>query len=89
MCGTTGHATLHYVSYLFPRPLHLAAAAGLIRRAEPSPLGRVFPRRPHDNFILRTAPCSVLTVRRAEHEFVEGLGTAGPSLDAASDTERR
>ncbi len=39
--------------------------------------------------VVRTAPCPVLTVRRAEHEFVEGLGTAGPSLDAAPGTERR
>jgi len=39
--------------------------------------------------VVQTAPCPVLTVRRAEHEFVEGLGTAGPSLDAASGTERR
>ena len=39
--------------------------------------------------VVRTAPCPVLTVRRAEHEFVEGLGTADPGLAAASDTERR
>jgi nucleotide-binding universal stress UspA family protein len=39
--------------------------------------------------VIRTAPCPVLTVRRAEHEFVEGLGTADPGLAAASDTERR
>ena len=57
------------------------------RGAEPS--GPRVPRRPHENFILRTAPCPVLTVRRAEHEFVEGLGTADPNLAAASDTERR
>ena len=52
-------------------------------------MGRVFPRRPHENFILRTAPCPVLTVRRVEHEFVEGLGVADPGPATASDTERR
>ena len=80
---------MHYVSCLFPRPLRLAAAEGLVRRAEPSPVGRVFPRRPHENFILRTAPCPVLTVRRVKHEFVEGLGVADPGRATASDTERR
>ena len=39
--------------------------------------------------VVRTAPCPVLTVRRAEPEGVEGLGTADPNLAAASDTERR
>ena len=39
--------------------------------------------------VVRTAPCPVLTVRRAEPEGVEGLGTAGPSLDTAPGTERR
>ena len=39
--------------------------------------------------VVRTAPCPVLTVRRAEHEGVEGLGMDDPGLAAASDTERR
>ena len=57
------------------------------RGAEPS--GPRVPRRPHENFILRTAPCPVLTVRRVEHEFVEGLGVADPGPATAPDTERR
>ena len=52
-------------------------------------MGRVFPRRPHENFILRTAPGPMLTVRRVEHEFVEGLGVADPGPATASGTERR
>jgi hypothetical protein len=39
--------------------------------------------------VVRTVPCPVLTVRRTEHEFVEGLRMTDPGLAAASDTERR
>ena len=35
----------------FPRPPHPVEEEGLVRRTGPSPVGRAFPRRPHEHFL--------------------------------------